>query len=46
MQIKVKAIEEFWQAVIKEIKENIDCPEEWIVTGDFNAYEDSRFSQY
>ena len=43
---RVKAIEEFWQVVIKEIKENICCPEEWIVTGDFNAYEDSRFPQY
>ena len=43
---RVKNIEELWQAVIKEIKEKIDCPEEWIVTGDFNAYEDSRFSNY
>lgn len=45
-EARLKDIEELWQAVIQEVKDNIDCQEEWIVVGDFNAYEGSRFDKY
>lgn len=45
-EARLKDIEELWQAVIKEVKDNIDCQEEWIIVGDFNAFEGSRFDGY